>query len=87
MPAARSCSPHVEARCLSATADSVPCSRALGIRAKESEAFLTGKSLQADVIAQAAELATKGAKPLASNEYKIQLAEGLVRQALTRLSA
>jgi xanthine dehydrogenase YagS FAD-binding subunit len=56
-------------------------------RAKETEAFLTGKSLQADVIAQAAELATSGAKPLASNEYKIQLAQGLVRQALTRLSA
>ena len=56
-------------------------------RAKETEAFLAGKRLQADVIAQAAELATKGAKPLASNEYKIQLAQGLVRQALTRLGA
>ncbi len=39
------------------------------------------------MIAQAATLAVNGAKPLASNAYKIQLAQGLVRQALTRLAA
>lgn len=55
-------------------------------RATEAEAFLAGKRLQADVIAEAAALAVKGAKPLASNEYKIQLIQGLVRQALTRLA-
>lgn len=55
-------------------------------RATDAEAFLVGKPLQADVIAQAATLTVKGAKPLASNEYKIQLIQGLVRQALTRLA-
>ena len=55
-------------------------------RATEVEQFLTGKRLSPDVIGQAAQLATKGASPLASNGYKIQLAQGLVRQALTRLA-
>lgn len=56
-------------------------------RATDAEAFLAGKKLQADVIAKAAELSTNGAKPLASNAYKVQLIQGLVRQALTRLAA
>jgi len=56
-------------------------------RATEAETFLIGKRLQPDVIAQAAVLAVKGAKPLASNAYKVQLVQGLVRQALTRLAA
>jgi len=56
-------------------------------RATEAENFLAGKRLQADVIGQAAELSVKGAKPLASNAYKVQLVQGLVRQALTRLAA
>ena len=56
-------------------------------RARSAEAYLAGKRLQADVIARAAELATEGAKPLAGNAYKIQLTQGLVRQALTRLAA
>lgn len=56
-------------------------------RATDAESFLAGKSLQADVIAQAATLSVNGAKPLASNSYKIQLIQGLVRQALTRLAA
>lgn len=56
-------------------------------RAPDAETFLAGKRLQADVIAQAATLCVKGAKPLASNSYKIQLIQGLVRQALTRLAA
>jgi len=56
-------------------------------RATDAETFLAGKMLQADVIGQAATLAVKGAKPLASNDYKIQLIQGLVRQALTRLAS
>ena len=56
-------------------------------RATAAEAHLAGKRLQADVIARAAELATEGAKPLAGNAYKVQLIQGLVRQALTRLAA
>lgn len=55
-------------------------------RAAKVEAFLEGKSLQPDVIAQAAELAADGAKPLASNAYKVPLIKGLVRQALTQLA-
>jgi xanthine dehydrogenase YagS FAD-binding subunit len=55
-------------------------------RATEVEAFLVGKRLTAEVIGQAARLAVNGAQPLASNGYKVQLAQGLVRQALTRLA-
>lgn len=55
-------------------------------RAKEAEAFLEGKRLQPDAIARAAELAVQGARPLASNEYKVWLVQGLVRQALGRLA-
>ncbi|HET8569825.1 MAG TPA: FAD binding domain-containing protein [Candidatus Limnocylindria bacterium] len=51
------------------------------------EEYVTGKRLDADVIAKAAALAVEGAKPLRSNAYKIQLAQGLVRKALTRLAA
>ncbi len=55
-------------------------------RAAASEGYLAGKRLSAEVIAQAATLAANGAKPLASNEYKVQLVQGLVRSALTRLA-
>jgi xanthine dehydrogenase YagS FAD-binding subunit len=55
-------------------------------RATDAEAFLAGKQLQADVIRQAGEQASNGAKPLASNEYKVQLVQGLVRSALTKLA-
>lgn len=55
-------------------------------RAKNVEAFLKGKRLTADVIEQAATMATDGAKPLASNGYKVQLVQGLVRAALTELA-
>lgn len=56
-------------------------------RATEAESFLEGKRLVPEVIAQAAELAVKGARPLGSNDYKVWLVQGLVRQALTRLAA
>ncbi len=56
-------------------------------RCEAAEAFLQGKGLQADVIAQTADLAVQGAKPLANNAYKVDLARGLVRQALGRLAA
>jgi xanthine dehydrogenase YagS FAD-binding subunit len=55
-------------------------------RAADSEAFLAGKRLDLPTIAQAATLAANGARPLASNEYKIQLVQGLVRSALTKLA-
>ena len=56
-------------------------------RAKDAEDFLKGKSLSADNIAQAATLAVRNAKPLATNGYKVDLVQGLVRQALTRLAS
>lgn len=56
-------------------------------RATDAESYLAGKRLSADTIAQAAKLAANGAQPLASNEYKVQLVQGLVRSALTRLAA
>lgn len=56
-------------------------------RAKDAEDFLGGKSLSADNIARGAALAVKNAKPLAANGYKVDLVQGLVRQALTRLAS
>ncbi len=55
-------------------------------RAADAERYLAGKRLQPETITQAATLAANGAKPLGSNEYKVQLVQGLVRQALTRLA-
>jgi CO/xanthine dehydrogenase FAD-binding subunit len=45
---------------------------------------LPGRALGPDVIEQAAEAATAGARPLAQNAYKIELARGVVRQALRK---
>lgn len=51
-------------------------------RAREAENVLLGNRLTDHVIEQAARAATAGARPLAQNGYKIDLAQGLVRQAL-----
>lgn len=56
-------------------------------RALKAEEFLRGKRLQPETISQAADLSVDGALPLARNSYKVLLARGLVRQALTRLAA
>jgi len=56
-------------------------------RALKAEEFLRGKRLQPETIAQAANLSVDGALPLARNSYKVLLARGLVRQALSRLAA
>lgn len=53
-------------------------------QASESEKYLLGKTLSADVLAQAAHLALAGAKPLEKNAYKIPLTETLVRRALAK---
>jgi xanthine dehydrogenase YagS FAD-binding subunit len=53
-------------------------------RAEGAEAVLSGHALTPDVIEQAAEAATAGARPLAQNAYKIELARGVVRQALRK---
>src|SRR5882762_465536 len=53
-------------------------------RASKAEAFLAGKSLNAEVLAAAAKEALSGAKPLDKNAYKIPLTETLVRRALAK---
>ena len=50
--------------------------------ATASEQVLAGKPLTDESIDQAAVAATTGARPLAQNEYKIDLVQGVVRQAL-----
>ncbi len=53
-------------------------------RTPEAEQFLIGKTLSADVLAEAARLALKGAQPLEKNGYKVPLAQTLVRRALAK---
>ena len=56
-------------------------------RATEVESLLNGKRLDAGTIEQAVTLATTNAKPLATNAYKVQLVQGLLRKALTQLAS
>jgi xanthine dehydrogenase YagS FAD-binding subunit len=51
------------------------------------EDFLKGKQLSETVVAQAAQIALQGAKPMEQNQYKIPLTQTLVRRALTKLNA
>lgn len=55
-------------------------------RATDAEKLVAGKQLTTDLITQAAQQAANGAKPLAYNAYKVQLVQGLMRQALTKLA-
>lgn len=54
-------------------------------RAAEAEAALLGQPLTEAAIQAASLAATAGARPLAQNEYKVELAQGLVREALRAL--
>jgi xanthine dehydrogenase YagS FAD-binding subunit len=54
-------------------------------RAEGAERVLSGVPLTAEAIERAAQAATAGARPLAQNAYKVDLAQGLVRQALQQL--
>jgi xanthine dehydrogenase YagS FAD-binding subunit len=56
------------------------------IRLTASEAVLQGKPAKADAIAEAAQLATSGAKPLPMTGYKLDLLSGLVKDLLERLA-
>ena len=56
------------------------------IRLTASEAMLQGKPAKADAIAEAAQLATSGAKPLPMTGYKLDLLSGLVKDLLERLA-
>jgi xanthine dehydrogenase YagS FAD-binding subunit len=51
------------------------------------DAFLLGKKLDDDTVAQAGKLALEGAEPLEHNGYKIPLTQTLVRRALIKLNA
>ena len=54
-------------------------------RAKEPEGALLGQRLTEAVIQQVSLAATVGARPLSQNGYKVELAQGLVREALRAL--
>lgn len=51
------------------------------------EEFVAGKQLNENVVAQAAQIALSGAKPMEQNAYKIPLTQTLVRRALSKLGA
>jgi xanthine dehydrogenase YagS FAD-binding subunit len=51
-------------------------------RAVEAEDMLLGQSLTEVTIRAASQAATAGARPLSQNAYKVELAQGLVREAL-----
>ena len=54
-------------------------------RAPEAEAALVGQPLSEAAIQAASMAATAGARPLSQNGYKVELAQGLVREALRAL--
>ena len=53
-------------------------------RVPAAEKYLVGKSLNTEVLAEAAKIALADAKPLEKNAYKVPLAQTLVRRALAR---
>jgi len=57
------------------------------LRLMACETALQGKALNAASIAEAAKLATSGAKPLPMTNYKLELLEGLVRDLLEQPAA
>jgi xanthine dehydrogenase YagS FAD-binding subunit len=57
------------------------------LRERAVEAFLTAKELNPDLGGQAVEIALANAAPLKYNAAKIDMAKGLLRSGLTRLSA
>ncbi|MCC7264678.1 MAG: xanthine dehydrogenase family protein subunit M [Candidatus Latescibacteria bacterium] len=56
-------------------------------RVAKAEAELEGKTLSAETIGRAAEVAIEGAQPLSDNEFKVALTRNLVRRALESLAA
>ena len=54
-------------------------------RVPRAEAALIGKTMNDDLLANAAQIALEGAKPLAKNGYKIPLTRTLVRRALAKV--
>ena len=56
------------------------------LRLTACQAALEGKPANAEIIAQAAQLATSGAKPLPMTGYKLELLVGLVRDVVERIA-
>jgi xanthine dehydrogenase YagS FAD-binding subunit len=56
-------------------------------RVPDVEKYLTGKTLTAATLEEAAKQALNGAQPLAQNGYKVPLAQALIKRALTKLNA
>jgi xanthine dehydrogenase YagS FAD-binding subunit len=56
-------------------------------RVPKAEAFVAGKPLSPEVLAEAGRLALEGAEPLEHNAYKVPLTQTLVRRALAQLAA
>lgn len=56
------------------------------VRALKAEEYLKGKALSAETAAKAAELALEGAKPLAKNSYKLEIAKTLVKRLVKSLT-
>ena len=54
-------------------------------RSREIEEAITGKNLDPDVIAKAAEAAMKNAQPLKENGYKILLFRGMIEEELAKI--
>lgn len=52
-------------------------------RSMEAEAFLKGKPATVDTFQEAAEIALQGAKPLAHNGFKVNMAKRAIKRALT----
>jgi xanthine dehydrogenase YagS FAD-binding subunit len=55
-------------------------------RAPKAEAFLVGKTMSVEVLAEAGRLALEGAQPLEKNAYKVPLGQTMVRRALVSAS-
>ncbi len=53
-------------------------------RVPEAEKFLVGKTLNADVMSEAAKIALAEAQPLDKNAYKVPLTQTLIRRALAK---
>jgi xanthine dehydrogenase YagS FAD-binding subunit len=55
-------------------------------RSKEVEETITGRRLDADTVAQAAEVAVKNAEPLEHNAYKVRLLRGIIEEELLAIA-
>jgi xanthine dehydrogenase YagS FAD-binding subunit len=55
-------------------------------RSKEVEETITGRQLDVDTVAQAAEAVVKNAEPLEHNAYKVPLFRGMVEEELLAIA-